>query len=148
MKRYLIILVALFLAITAVRAQKSELETFRKQLAALAGDGVEYEENGADWVKNQLLVQLSDQMDDSARNVFTSIFSDTVQWRISTLTTTDEEGYKRVCAFVDKYEIDSEEELFGVPLMVSNREDGAQTVLYADDNNTLVFENEDRKSVV
>ena len=142
MKRYLIILVALFLAITAVRAQKSELETFRKQLSALAGDGVEYEENGADWVKNQLLVQLSDQMDDSARNVFTSIFSDTVQWRISTLTTTDEEGYKRVCSFVDKYEIDSEEELFGVPLMVSNREDGAQTVLFADDNNTLVFEND------
>lgn len=142
MKKYLIIFAALFLATTAVQAQKSEFKEFRKQLAALAGDGVKYEENGADWVKNQLFEQLSDQMDDSARNVFTSIFSDTVQWRISTLTTTDEEGYKRVCAFVDKYEIDSEEELFGVPLMVSNREDDVQTVLYADDNNTLVFEND------
>lgn len=142
MKKYLIIFAALFLATTAVQAQKSEFKEFRKQLAALAGDGVEYEENGADWVKNQLFEQLSDQMDDSARNVFTSIFSDTVQWRISTLTTTDEEGYKRVCAFVDKYEIDSEEELFGVPLMVSNREDDVQTILFADDDNTLLFEND------
>lgn len=142
MKKYLIIFAALFLATTAVQAQKTEFKEFRKQMAALAGDGVEYEENGADWVKKQLFEELSNQMGDSAKTVFSTIFSDTVQWCMSKLNTTDEAGYKRVCAFVDKYEIDSEEELFGVPLMVSNREDGAQTVLFADDNNTLLFEND------
>ena len=142
MKRYFIILAAFFFTIAAAQAQKSEVEKFRKQMAALAGDGVEYEENGAEWVKNQLFEQLSDQMDDSAGTILSTIFSDTRQWHISTLTTTNEEGYKRVCEFTDEYEIDSEEELFGVPLMASSREDGAQTVLFVDDNNTLVFEND------
>lgn len=63
-------------------------------------------------------------------------------------TSDDDTGYQLICAVLDKYEVADREDFFGIPLMVNNREDGEQQVIFMDDNHTLVVSDDGEEAMV
>ena len=60
-------------------------------------------------------------------------------FRFVVANSNDDVGYKMICAVLDKYEAAESEELFGIPLMANNREDGEQQIVYMAGRHTLLI---------
>ena len=64
--------------------------------------------------------------------------SDTT-FRFVHLLSDDEIGYALVNGLIDKYYDEESEDIFGIPLIACNREDGEEQLLFLDENNTMLI---------
>ena len=64
--------------------------------------------------------------------------SDTT-FRFVHLVSDDEIGYALVNGLIDKYYDEESEDIFGIPLIACNREDGEEQLLFLDENNTMLI---------
>lgn len=148
MKKTFIIFAALFLSVTGIAAQNNDIEKFWKELKALEGNEVECEAYDAgSYVMEQFMSQLVRQLGEEAAEELLEDFPQIGKGqRLLVLETDGEEGYRRVCSIVEKYEIDTAEELFGIPLMINNRDEGEQQIIFSNDDYTLIFNDEPEDS--
>lgn len=144
MKKIIITIFTLFLFVVAASSQGDDIEKFWKDINALAGDGVECEAYDVNsYIKEQFISQLRQQLGDEDVEQLMEHFPVIGKGgKLLLLETDGEEGYRRVCSFVEKYEIDATEELFGIPLMINSRDEGEQQIVFSNDDYTLIFNDE------
>ncbi len=141
MKKIFITIFALFLFVAVVPAQNSDVEKLMEDIKALAGDGVyceAYEMNS--YVREQFISQLGQQFGEEGVEKLMEHFPIAGKGkRIILLETNNIDGYHRVASFVEKNEIDTADELYGIPLMVNSRNEGEQQIVFLSDDYTFVF---------
>ena len=157
MKKTIYIIVALLLALN-VQAQlvdKERLNEFISELKALSDQHVlcesekfncyateESQVTSAHLVFPPNLVGFV--MRDGERMPLTGIYRADTTFRFVNIISNDSKGYCLVKDVLDKYYDGEAEDIFGIPLMACNREDGEEQTLFMDENNTLLIRDDGR----
>ena len=151
MKRTIYVIMA-FLFAAGVQAQvvdQKGLDAFIDELKKLNGEHVECTWESHDKLATEdseassahlefPLYILNIHMGNSNFDLSSLSGADTT-FRFVVANSNDDVGYKMICAVLDKYEVAESEELFGIPLMANNREDGEQQIVYMAGRHTLLI---------
>lgn len=141
MKKLYIYVAVVFAAISVVDAQNRDFDTFCKEMKGLESDGVTYEElDLKTCIKSLFFSQLNEQLgENAAKKALEPVFNGDGNKRLIVLSSTDKTGYRRICSFVEKYEIETAEEFFGVPLAINSRENGITAMIFSNDDMTFIL---------
>lgn len=78
-------------------------------------------------------------MRDGEKMPLAGIYKADTTFRFVNVISNDSKGYSLVKGVFDKYYDGEAEDIFGIPLMACNREDGEEQTLFMDENNTLLI---------
>lgn len=146
MKRIIYLLFALALFTFNVNGQQSAeegLKAFTNDLISLDGENVSCEMQGFDsFAEKNIALELDGEEGIiDVRKLLGNLNSP--EWQFLVVKSENRDGYNEIYDVLDKYDVMEAEELFGIPLSVNTREDGHQSTVFVDDNNTLIIEESD-----
>ncbi len=152
MERIIYIVVTLILAVN-LQAQKVDsdgLKLFLNDIKALEGEHVEFECSGLEGFFDEIRGKFPGEL--TLDQDMLSIYHSSMDYMLGGLITSsyefvqvaslDEVGYDAICEVLDKYDVTATEELFGIPLTANNREDGEQQIVFIDEQNTFLVNDE------
>lgn len=151
MKRTISVIMA-FLFAAGVQAQvvdQKGLDAFIDELKKLNGEHVECTWDGSDKLATEGQEESSAHLEfpldilnirmGNSNFDLSSISGADTTFRFMVAESNDNIGYNLINAVLDKYEAAKSEELFGIPLMANNREDGEQQIVYMAGRHTLLI---------
>lgn len=135
MKKMILCFMAVCTAMT-MQAQEIDwtgLTKFADELESLQGEHVYCDT----MTHRELLDYLDTEIVGGADELFEKL--DKKDFRLIKISSPDGIGRESICKVLDKYEVTSAEVLFGIPLLLCNRRDGTQVMLFVGDKASLMI---------
>lgn len=144
MKKYITALfLLLLLSSNTTNAQEADTVAIKKflyELEKLDGQYVTYEKITKEKLLNSIVVQVNEQTDNALGNLDgKDIFER--EFTMVNITSEEEAGYNKLNTLLEHYDAYSTEELFGIPLTANQREDGTETIVFMNDNHSIMINN-------
>lgn len=142
MKRFIFFVLSVLFLFSLDAQEVERVNSFIKKLTDLEGEHVKCDVSGFHYFLDDIVTAQFNGQDIKldTKSILERLGND--EWKFIVIVSDDDEGYRAINDILDTYDVTTVEELFGIPLVVNQRESGNQRIFFIGKNHSIAIEDD------